>query len=231
MDEYLDGIAIDGLDETYAENVDVEEVESAAVMVVDFLIDSSGSMYDYENVMRDCLSHYKDAISNSKQADEMLVSKTLFDSTITVGGRVFPDDFDPSYSAGGATKLYDAIVDERQRLLSYMEQLEDNGNSPRACVVILSDGEDNGSNCNPNDAFNAIKDLKKKEITVAFVAFGQEAFDIADKLGIDSKNVKKVSNDESELRRIIDLVSKSAISASKKASAGAGTDDGGFFDV
>ena len=70
-----------------------------------------------------------------------------------------------------------------------------------------------------------------KEITVAFIAFGQEAFGIADSIGVKKKNVKNVSNDESALRSVIDLVSKSAISASKKASSGAGESDAGFFDV
>lgn len=101
----------------------------------------------------------------------------------------------------------------------------------RACMIILSDGYDNASNQRAGDARRAVEDLYSKEITVAFIAFGQDAFGIADTIGVKPKNVKEVTNDESALRRIIDLVSKSAISASKKASAGAAVDDGGFFDV
>ena len=113
-----------------------------------------------------------------------------------------------------------------------MEQLKNNGTNARACMIILSDGLDNDSQYRASDARQAIQDLISKEITVAFIAFGQEAFGVADKIGIKPQNVKEVSNDESELRRVIDLVSKSAISASKKASSGAGgTADGGFFDV
>ena len=226
----LDAITIDGLDETYATNVDVDDVESSAIFIADFLIDRSGSMDCYEDTMRDCLEHYKQAIVNSKQADEMLVSKTLFGTRIETGGYVTPDDFNTDYSAGGCTRLYDAIVDRRKRLLDYMDQLRNNGTSTRACLVILTDGEDVGSQCRLSDAHAAIMDLMSKEITVAFIAFGQDAFDIADSLGIKKQNVKQVSNNESELRAVIDLVSKSAISASKKASAGA-TTDGGFFDV
>ena len=232
MNEYLDNIVVDGLDETYAANMDVDDVISPSVMLVDFAIDGSGSMYCYERVMQECLEHYKQAICNSKQADEMLVSKTVFASTIETGGYVAPDDFNTDYLANGCTKLYDTIIDRRQRLLNYMEQLKDNGTNARACMVILTDGEDVGSHYRASDARKAIQDLIAKEVTVAFIAFGQDAFGVADSLGIKKQNVKEVSNDESELRRVIDLVSKSAISASKKASSGAGgTADGGFFDV
>ncbi|MBQ3544749.1 MAG: hypothetical protein IJA34_07180 [Lachnospiraceae bacterium] len=189
-------------------------------------------MTQYERAMRECLDHYKEAISNSKQADEMMVSKTVFESTIETGGYVAPDDFNTDYSAGGYTRLYDAIIDRRQRMLDYIEQLKNNGTNARACFIILSDGKDYGSQYRASDACQAIQDLISKEITVAFIAFGQDAFGVADSIGVKKNNVKEVSNDESELRRVIDLVSKSAISASKKASSGAGgNDDGGFFDV
>jgi len=231
MSEYKDNIIIDGLDETYAENMDVDEVEAASVMLVDFAIDGSTSMETFESTMQDCLVHYKNAICNSKQADEMLVSKTIFDSEIHTGGYVAPEDFNTDYTADGCTKLYDTIVDRKQRMLDYMEQLKNNGTNVRACFVILTDGQDVGSQCTISAARNAIKELQRKEITVAFIAFGQDAFGIAKQLGIKDNNVKEVSNDESELRRVIDLVSKSAISASKKASSGAaGSSNGGFFD-
>ena len=228
----MDNVVIDGLDETYATNVDVDDVLSPSVMLVDFVIDGSGSMSCYEITMRECLEHYKNAICNSKQADEMLVSKTIFSSTIETGGYVAPEDFNTDYDAQGCTKLYDAIIDRKQRMLDYMEQLKDNGTNARACLIILSDGKDYGSKYRASDAREAILQLISKEITVAFIAFGQEAFGVADSIGIKKQNVKEVNNDEGELRRVIDLVSKSAISASKRASSGiGGSSDSGFFDV
>ena len=53
----LDNIVIDGLDENYATNADIDEIESASVMLVDFIIDASGSMCSYESIMQDCLEH------------------------------------------------------------------------------------------------------------------------------------------------------------------------------
>lgn len=230
--EYLDNITIDGLEETFGTNVDVEEVLSSNAMLVKILVDGSTSMERYEDAMRDCLEHYRSAISNSKQADEMLVSKTEFSSNIRTGGYVVPADFDTSYHADGCTKLYDAIVEGRRSMMNYMEQLRDAGTNVRAVMVILTDGWDVGSQCSIGDARQAVRDMISKEITVAFIAFGPDAFGIADKLGIKKQNVLNVSNDESELRRVMALVSKSAISASKKASSGAsGSGDSGFFDI
>ena len=228
MSEYL---VIDGLDETYAANIDVDDVVSPSVMLVDFAIDGSGSMSKYERAMQECLEHYKQAICNSKQADEMLVSKTVFQTTIETGGYVAPEDFNTDYSAGGRTRLFDTIIDRKQRMLDYMEQLKNNGTNARACLIILSDGHDYGSSYRASDARKVIQELISKEITVAFIAFGQEAFGIADSIGIKKQNVKEVSNDESELRHVIELVSKSAISASKRASSGFGDSSAGFFDV
>lgn len=228
----LNTIKIDGLDETYAENCDVELVEAATVLIVDFIIDRTGSMDKYEAPMKDCLEHYKNAICNSKQCDEMLVSKTLFDDIIETGGYVKPEDFNTDYETGGCTRLYDTIIERRQRLFDYIQQLKNNGTNARGCVVILTDGEDNASRNTIGDARSAVKDMISKEIVVAGIAFGTEAQGIFDKLGLKPKNIKNVSNDESELRKIIDLVSKSAISASKRASAGATSNaDEGFFDI
>lgn len=229
-EQYLDAMTVDGLDETFANNMDVDYIESPVVLLMGFLIDRSSSMQKFEQTMQDCLPHYKNAICESKQADEMLVSKTLFGSDIEVGGYVAPKDFNVDYSAYGCTKLYDVIIDHRQRLLKYMDQLRTNGTNVRAAIAILSDGEDVGSTHSLSDARKAVEDMISKEITVAFIAFGQGAFGIAKSLGITPRNTIAVDNNESELRRVIDLVSKSAISASKKASSGAGT-SGDFFDV
>ena len=54
-EEYLDNIVVDGLDETYATNMDVDDVVSPSVMLVDFIIDRTGSMNMYERVMQECL--------------------------------------------------------------------------------------------------------------------------------------------------------------------------------
>ncbi len=231
-DENFESTTIAGLDETYTRNLDPEKVECPIVMLVDFLIDGSGSMSEYEGTMRECLVHYKSAIIDSKQADEILISKTIFETKVHEGGYAPIEDLNTDYTANRCTSLYDAIVKRHEAMLKYVEALKANGTNSHACMTILSDGEDTSSEHSINDAYKAVKDMISDEITVAFITFGEQARGIAESLGIKEKNIIEVSNDESELRRVMDLFSKSTISASKRVSSGAGIDDGvGFFDI
>ena len=169
----LDAIEIDGYEDALDQNVDVEELETATPYLCVVAIDKSGSMEDYEysGVMTDCLQNFRSAILNSKQADEMLTAKITFGSSVDIGGFVKPEDFDCSYSTSGCTALYDSIVAGRKLSIDYMDQILDNGGTPRGCLVILSDGWDNVSNASAADAKRAIEDLRKHEVAVAFIAF------------------------------------------------------------
>lgn len=223
-----------GINENYATNVDIDELESERQTLIGVWIDKSGSMYSFEDSMKDCLRNFKSAIIGSKESDEMLVSKTLFGSDIVPGGYQFINDFDDDYSASGMTKLYDCIVDGQKRLIDgcgngYMEKLQSNGIKTKAVIAIFSDGEDTYSKCSINDARRAIEYLHSKEIVVAFVAFGNSARGIAEQLEIEDKNILNVDATESELRKVFMILSKSAISASKSA-ANANTEDS-FFVV
>lgn len=231
----LENVEIDGYEDALNQNVDVEELETASPYLCAIVIDSSGSMSDYDDynggIMKDCLERFKKAILGSKQADEMLTAKITFDDLVEIGGFVKPEDFDTSYETGGCTALYDAIVAGRKLILDYMEQIRNNGGTPRGCMVILSDGMNNAGKASTADARQAVKDLGKNEVTVAYITFGDEANGVAQSIGISAKNTKDFNNDEHSLREALSMVSKSAISASKRASAGLGNGDAGFFDV
>ena len=213
----------------------MDELETATPFLTVLDIDASGSMGDYSDsnsgIMGDCLRNCKNAVINSKQADEMLLAKITFNDNVDIGGFVKPENLDCTYNTGGVTALNDSIVAGRKLILDYMDQIRNNGGTPRGCLVILSDGCNNASRATDADARKAIDDLQKKEITVAFITFGPDASGIAQNLGVESKNILDCQNDEHGLRMALNMVSKSAISASKRASAGLGTGDTGFFDV
>lgn len=230
MSYIYDEVEVDGINENFGENVDIDEIESSTIFLLDAIFDATGSMSDYRHTMEDCLQHFKKAISDSKQGDEILVAKTLFEEDITTGGYVHIEDFDTSYYTNGCTRLYDSIIERYHRLLGYIDDLNKNGTNVRAAMVILTDGKDNWSSNSMSAAKKAIEDLHNREITVAFIGFGPDANGIAGNLGVYPQDTIEAKNDEKELRRIMHLVSKSAISASKKASAGASS-SGGFFDV
>ncbi len=230
MGEYSSNVIVAGLDDTFAENFNAEDIEAARITNFGVWVDASGSMKPFEDVMCECLERFKKALLDSKQADEIQVGVTRFSSQVIPGGYQPVNKMNNNYSAGGRTLLYDCIVDGVARLLDYMNEQKANGTSTQGIITILSDGDDNGSHNRLRDAKEAIQNALKAEITVAFITFGNEARGIAEKLGIPSENIKNVDATESELRSIFDLMSRSAISASKNAAEG-NTAAGGFWDV
>jgi uncharacterized protein YegL len=231
MDNQVD---IFGIDSTYADNALPEELESERQTLIGILIDESGSMHSYRATMPDCLENFRAAVKGAKESDEMLISVTRFNGTVTVGGYQFIDNINTGYSPEGMTRLYDCIVDSQRRLNDgknggYMEGLQANGTRIKAIICIFSDGEDTASSATITHARRSIEFLKSKEITVAFIAFGPKAHGIAEKLGIEKENILEVNATESDLRKVFTILSKSAISASKNAANGNNSTD--FFTV
>jgi uncharacterized protein YegL len=200
-------------------SLDVENIESEHQTLISLLIDESGSMGGYTDTMRDCIQHFKEALKNSKSADEVLVSVTRFNSSIKSSGFQLVDDIKDDYDPDGMTRLYDSVLVGQKMIYTgngdgYAEQLKQNGIRTKSILCIFSDGEDTDSNANIRDAANAIELLNKQEIITAFVAFGPSAHGIADQLGVTKPNQMDVSASESELRKVFNVLSKSAISAS-----------------
>lgn len=220
---------LNGMDEE-EQNLNPDELDVSTASVFDFIVDASGSMNSWATEMHESLEAARDAISGSKQNDEILIAKNNFNENIESFGYQFAKDMDTQYDPMGGTRLYDAIVGRVDSLEKYIEAIRNNGTIAHGFMIIFSDGMDNESRASLSDARNAISKLNNKEIPVAFMAFGDEAKRIAKDLGISAKNTLDVTRDAHELRRVMNLVSKSAISASKKVSTGTGTNDT-FWEV
>lgn len=212
-----------------APNIEVDEIENDHMYLMGIAQDRSGSMDDYTGEMRKAMGNFVKSIQDSKQDDEMLVSITEFDSTVKSSGFQNVADLSTDFCAGGCTAMYDAIIVAAQQLTDYMDQLNNSGVRTRGGLVIFSDGCDNESKYTAKEAADAIQKLLKREIVVAFVAFGPDAHGIAQNLGVPQHNVMETDASPSELRKIWGILSKSAISSSKSAAAGASQSN--FFDV
>ncbi|MBP5633723.1 VWA domain-containing protein [Candidatus Saccharibacteria bacterium] len=212
-----------------APNIDVGDIENDHMYLMGIAQDCSGSMDSYTPEMKKAIANFKQSIQDSKQDDEMLVSLTTFESNVQSSGYQNVADISTDFCARGCTSMYDAIILAANQLADYMDQLNNSGVRTRGGLVIFSDGYDNNSTRSASEAAKAIEDLKRKEVVVAFVAFGSDAHGIADSLGIDKQNVMETDASPSELRKIWGIISKSAISSSKSAAAGASQTT--FFDV
>lgn len=212
-----------------APNIDVDEIENDHMYLMGIAQDCSGSMSDYTGDMKMAMRNFVESIQDSEQDDEMLVSITNFNSNVTSSGFQNVADLSTDFRAGGCTAMYDAIIVAAQQLTNYMDQLNNSGVRTRGGLVIFSDGYDNASRHSAKEAAGTISALMKREVVVAFVAFGSDAHGIAQNLGISQQNALETDASPSELRRIWGIMSKSATSASKSAAAGASQSN--FFDV
>lgn len=218
-------IKIDGLEDVEAANTSVDEIDSENINLIFVGIDRSVSMSVFSGDMNKALVDFKDALTNSKEADDILVARADFADVATVGGYKRITEFDTTYQTGGCTAMYDTIVDGTSKLKDYRDYLKNEGMRVKAVFAIFSDGLDNQSRNGFSSAKKSVEYLNGEEIVTAFISFGGEATQTARDLGF--KNILDVNSSASELRKAFNCLSKSVIENSK--SAVSKQDD--FFDV
>lgn len=221
------GIEIDGLDEIEVENTAVDDLESESINLIFLGIDESGSMTQYIKDMQNCLSEFKTALTDSKEADEILVARADFSDFINIGGYKKISEFDTNYQTFGMTAMYDTIVNGSEKLKEYRKFLKEQGMTRvKAVFAIFSDGAENGSKSDYGEAKQAVDFLNSEEITTAFISFGGQATQTAKDLGF--RNILDVESSASELRKAFNCLSKSVIESSKSVLSDDGDD---FFQI
>lgn len=214
-----------GIDEVESFNTGVDELDTENINLIFVGIDTSDSMDKYRAEMAEALNSFKESLSNSKEADEILVARADFSSAISVGGYKKITEFDTNYSADGMTSLYDVVVDGADKLTQYMDYLKQQGMRVKAVFAIFSDGDDTSSSKSQSVARKKIEELNGKEITTAFISFGGGATKEAKDLSF--RNILTVGSSVEELRKAFNVLSKSVVEASKSATSN--TDD--FFQM
>ena len=208
-----DIIQVSGLDTQKFDNASIDSLETEEVYLLLIGIDSSISMDEYVGEMHDELIKFKESIVNSKECDNILVSRIDFSDFLKIHGYQPIDRFDTSYQTYGSTKLYDTITVGQDNLLQYIKLLRSNGMRVKCAFAIFSDGQNTVNNTHDKDAKKSIEELNKLEIPTVFIAFGSEAISEAKKLGFI--HILDTTRSESELRRAFSQLSKSVISHSQ----------------
>lgn len=221
------GIEIDGLDEIEVENTAVDDLESESINLIFLGIDESGSMTQYIKDMQNCLAEFKTALTDSKEADEILVARADFSDSVKIGGYKKISEFDTGFDVYGCTAMFDTIVDGSEKLMEYRKFLKEQGMTRvKAVFAIFSDGLDNQSAHSFSEAKKSIETLNNEEITTAFISFGGQATQAAKDLGF--RNILDVASSASELRKAFNCLSKSVIESSKSVLSDDGDD---FFQI
>lgn len=218
--------------------VDVNDVQASEVVLVTIMPDDSGSirMAGNSQIMRDGHNMTLDALGNSKQSGGILVHCRYLNGSVLytycpLNQAVKMDS--GNYDPRGGTPLYDESIILLGTVLAKTIELENSGIFVRTVTLIISDGADQGSRkANPSMVKSVVDSILMREnhivgamgIDDGHTDFKQVFMD----MGIRKEWILTSGNNEKEVRRAFNVVSKSAVRASQSAASFSKTALGGF---
>ena len=218
---YLGTIVVAG-----AAGTAMDDIVASDVTLITVLIDASASIGSsgLEDAVRDGQNQLVDAFAGSKEKDAIMMAlwsfnhtQNIYHSYVPVNDAVRLDK--KNYQAGGATALYDTWCNALAANVAYATQLRATGTPCRSVVVVITDGADCGSKQRASDCAQISRDLLASEqFVLAFVGVGPDTDfrAVAKKMGVPDTCVMVAKQaTPSELRKIFQMVSQSAIRASQ----------------
>lgn len=207
--------------------VNADDIDADIVTLVSLVLDGSYSMSHNEQAVRDAYDNLViEAFRGSKQNDAMLVSCRVFSDkeTVLYGFKKVTDigKIGSQYSAdGGATMLYESTINAMTGIRAYAKSLNDSGVLTKCIVAVFSDGNNNWGKFMKPDSVKKISEdcLRSEMFYLVYVGFKQDPSDNLDAIGksMGFPNILTTSSNPSEVRRVMGLVSQSAIRKSQTA--------------
>ena len=210
----------------------IDDIVATDVTLMTIIIDDSGSINaaDLVDAVREGQNMLITALENSKQKDNILVAQwklgsksDLVHSYVPVEQAVRLDR--SNYNPNSGTSLFDVWCDVLAANVAYAQQLKASGTPVKNVVVVITDGQDVSSRrYRAEDCKRINKDLLLSEqFILAFVGMAENAQDetlfrmVAEDMGFPDGAVLTVQATPSEMRKVFNMVSQSAIRASQKA--------------
>jgi len=221
----LDDIGIAGCG-----GVDVDDIDSEEVTLVVVVIDASSSMYGHANdVLKSYDEVFLEPLRKAKNAESILVATWVFsDSYASTENVRLVHGYTPipecpkltktDYAPDGSTPLYDAVMQSLAGLVTYGQNLRDNGTRVRSIAIVLSDGMENTSKVSGSKVRTLSKDvLHAQEFILSYVFFGNEVEGdkAAKDIGFPLHHRLTDDLDGSGIRRVFGQVSASVITTSQ----------------
>lgn len=234
----VDDTVLEGIDGT-----DIDNIIATDVTLMTVIIDDSGSI-DGANLTKSIIigqNTMMTSLENSKQKDNILIAQwklgnnaELLHSYLPVEQAVRLDKV--NYNPQHSTALYDVWIDALASNVAYAQQLKSAGTPVKSIVVVITDGQDNSSRkYRIGDCKKINTDLLQSEqFILAFVGAGRDKADedlfreIAKDMGFPDGAVLTINATASEIRKVFNVISQSAIRASQKAVSIAAQNS--FFD-
>lgn len=207
-------------------NFDADNIQTDETINCVFVIDKSGSIYNYVNDMNNALNDFVQTMQKSHVADKLLVSTIEFSNNVNVvsGFQPIMNVKDFNIQPGGITALYDAVKAGIENAINYRNQLQNSGLTAKTLVFIITDGEDNASITKPDEIKDMLGNIYKDEanafsFTIIMFGVGDEGnFDSArEKMGIPKNLMAKVGTSGAEIRKMINFISSSVSSSASGA--------------
>lgn len=216
--------SLDGTNLAGCMGTSVDDLETDDVTIASIVLDASLSMKSFESTVRDSYDKFIKSLKDSKQHGSILVSTRTFSTyqNILHGFKKVDEilPIDRQYRAtGGSTALYDALLDALSGIKAYSKSLNQNGVRTKCIVAVFSDGDDNDSRKASSQEVKTVSDdlLKSEMFYLVYVGYLQDPSAnlkaVADLVGFP--NVLTTNATESEIRKTMDLVSKSIIRTSQ----------------
>jgi uncharacterized protein YegL len=183
-------------------------------VLVNVILDKSGSMASKLNDVIDGFNAYVDGLAKEDQVD-YLFSLTLFDTLVAYRHVAIPlsdvKKLNPkSYEPGGNTALNDAIGITVRKVDADRPQVD------KVITVIMTDGEENSSREWTHDAVKVLIEQKEKEGVWTFVFLGAapDAWDQGRSYGISAANVAQYDTARYRLAFVGAALGTNAVAAS-----------------
>lgn len=150
------------------------DFSSDKINVFYLLIDSSGSMEDYEKDVIRGIREYKKSFENFPEVDSIAVSLSKFANDFYPEYFTRVSEISEKYFADGATALYYSIIRGAKHLEKYIDDIVKIKRCvPRGTFIVFSDGKPYCDKAQKSEAKKAIERLNMAGITTVFVAFGE----------------------------------------------------------
>jgi len=149
--------------------VDVDDLTSSEYTLVTLALDMSGSVYNYEKDLKQCIETIIDTCNNSGRAENLMIRLTTFNNQLFEehGFKTLmlikPEDYKQIQSPTGATSLYDACIDAIEATEHYGSVLTEQEFKVNGVLYIITDGGDNRSHHSAQDVADKFKSFRNTE--------------------------------------------------------------------
>ena len=201
-------------------------VDASEVFAFFGVIDDSGSIRFRGNtdVVRTGYNGVLDALTKSKSRDDIIVGATLLNGGVLHPVCALTDAkrLDSHFDPNGDTPLYDRVIQTCELILRKCKEFQDTGASFKGVIVIVTDGNDEGSRATAANVKAVLEPLLAKEI-ISVVALGisdgsTDFRAVFSSMGIPDTLVLTVSDDPSSIRKAFGVISRATQAASQGAS-------------